>query len=114
VQSPSVPQWPPAPDRDSRPGLARGDFTDLLTLAQNYNEAAPEPATGYAFGDFDFSGVVDFNDLLLVAQNYGGEPTLTSFDAKFRHDFEFALASVPEPSMLGLVGLGMGLMGRRR
>jgi len=91
------------------------DFTDLLTLAQHYNLPSPEPATAYAFGDFDFSGLVDFNDLLLVAQNYGGEPALTGLDARFRHDFQFALASVPEPStVVGLIGLGMILLGRRR
>ena len=42
------------------------DFTDLVTVAQNYN------ATGRAFaqGDFDYDGAVGFTDLVILAQRY--------------------------------------------
>jgi ELWxxDGT repeat protein len=42
------------------------NFTDLLTLARNYNQAA----VGYANGDLNGDGVVNFNDLLILARNY--------------------------------------------
>ncbi|HQY87413.1 MAG TPA: dockerin type I domain-containing protein [Tepidisphaeraceae bacterium] len=100
------------------PGDASGDgavdFTDLLLVAQHYDQNSPEPATAYAFGDFDIDGVVNFSDLLLLAQHYNEPTDLSGLDARFRHDFEFALSAVPEPMMGGLVGLGIMLMGRRR
>ena len=43
------------------------DFTDLLTLAQNYGRT-----NAYWYqGDFNYDGKVDFADLLKLAQNYG-------------------------------------------
>jgi len=43
------------------------NFTDLLTLAQNYGHGGAD----WAHGDFTYDGLVNFSDLLLLAQNYG-------------------------------------------
>jgi probable HAF family extracellular repeat protein len=61
------------------------DFTDLLTLAQNYGKAG---AT-WEQGDFNGDGTVNFSDLLALAQNYGGQINLAA-----------ASASIPEPGIL--------------
>lgn len=45
------------------------DFTDLLSLAQNYGLPAKLWHQGNV--DYDLSGDVKFSDLLIVAQNYG-------------------------------------------
>jgi hypothetical protein len=42
------------------------NFTDLLTVARNYNKT---PAT-WADGDFNYDGLVNFTDLLIVARAY--------------------------------------------
>ena len=74
------------------PGDATGngivDFNDLLTLAQHYDQASPEPATAYGFGDFNIDGTVNFNDLLTLAQHYGERQTFPRFDARFRNDLD--------------------------
>lgn len=48
------------------------DFTDLVTLAQNYGQSG----RGFSQGNFDYSpdGKVDFNDLVILAQHYGAGP----------------------------------------
>lgn len=77
------------------------DFTDLLTLAQNYGQTG---AT-WQQGDFNASGTVDFADLLALAQHYG-----QTTPAQVYPD---ALASVPEPATLGL-GITVLLVCARR
>ena len=42
------------------------NFTDLVTLARNYGQAAT-----YTQGDLDYDGKVDFADLVIVATHYG-------------------------------------------
>lgn len=80
----------------------RVDFVDLLALARNYGQSG----TGWASGDFTGEGWTDFADLLLVARNYV-EP------AAFEGDWQLALASAPEPSVLALMG-STGLLLMRR
>jgi MYXO-CTERM domain-containing protein len=88
------------------------DFNDLVKLAQNYN------TTGrfWAQGDFNYDGNVDFNDLVKLAQNYSGavpsEP-IPGTPSEFANDLAAAFASVPEPEVLAVLGLG-GLCLRRR
>jgi len=53
------------------------NFSDLLTLAQNYGKSS----VTFADGDFDGNGAVGFSDLLILAQNYGktiATPTLAN------------------------------------
>lgn len=90
------------------------NFTDLLTLAKNYNKSS----MSWFDGDFTYDGTVNFSDLLGLAKNYnkpvpGDLPA--EFSADFRADVAAAFASVPEPTGVALMGLGMlGLAGRRR
>ncbi len=44
------------------------DFSDLLTVAQNYEQTGKTFSEGNA--DFDPTGTVDFSDLLILAQQY--------------------------------------------
>ncbi|MFT3786278.1 MAG: hypothetical protein QM770_08940 [Tepidisphaeraceae bacterium] len=83
------------------------NFSDLLLLASNYGATG----TGTWFkGDYNYDGNVNFNDLLVLASNYN--QTLTgSFDG------DWALAQsllVPEPAMLGGMGLAALALRRRR
>jgi hypothetical protein len=95
------------------------NFTDLLTLARNYN------ATGAHWyqGDFNYDGVINFSDLLTVARNYNAAmpaaDAVPDATAAFGADLAAAFAQVPEPSM-GLLaaaaacGLAVGVRRRRR
>ena len=89
------------------------NFTDLVALAQSYNDA-----TGMAVwtdGDFTYDGNVDFADLVALAQNYGGAmPADGTFGTAFEADLAAAFAAVPEPSGIGVVALGATLAVRRR
>jgi hypothetical protein len=92
------------------------NFDDLLALAKNYNST-----TGYwSKGDFNYDGTVNFDDLLVLAKNYNqvmpSEP-VPGATAEFKADMAAAFAAaVPEPTSLGLLGLGAAavLGGRRR
>jgi hypothetical protein len=60
----------------------RVDFTDLLTLVQNYGI----PGRTFAEGDIDNDTQVDFTDLLILVQNYNVNLVRnTSFDRQIRH-----------------------------
>jgi hypothetical protein len=85
------------------------DFSDLLTLAQNYGT----PATEWASCNFDGMAGVEFGDLLMLAQSYG-----FGIDAGPKADFAFdwyrASLMVPEPLSLTSVALLMSLRLRCR
>jgi hypothetical protein len=90
-------------------------------LAQNYNDASA--AHVWSEGDFSGDGRVDFNDLVLLAQVYntalpGATPVgaTAEFAPEFAADWAAAaVASVPEPSVVGaVVCAGFVLAGRRR
>jgi hypothetical protein len=94
---------------DARPGDTNFDgavdFTDLVTLAQNYGQPAGQ---WWATGDFNFDGAVTFDDLVPLAQNYG-QP------ASFAADWARAQSLVPEPaSMLSLLVVMTGTTRIRR
>lgn len=76
------------------------NFTDLLTLSQNYNTNGRQ----WAEGDFDYDGAVNFNDLLKLSQNYNKTGLSPS-------------AAVPEPfspAILLVLGMAAGLRRTRR
>lgn len=91
------------------------DFSDLVTLAQHYNQSSGQTRKT---GDFNGDGAVNFADLVALAQNYNvGAGTLTmpaGASAEFKADFALAQAFVPEPTTLGVVGLATLCIGRRR
>jgi autotransporter-associated beta strand protein len=91
------------------------DFNDLVKLAQDYNTTVPAGESGWYHGDFNYDDKVDFNDLVKLAQNYNGSlpvAVTSPSGAIFNDELARALASVPEPSLLGL--LGTLLVARRR
>lgn len=95
------------------------DFLDLAKLAQSYN--VTDGQRRWSDGDFNNDGNVDFLDLSLLAQNYNttgvqGAPALPAgASSDFAADWAAAIASVPEPSMIGVVGLMLTpLLARRR
>jgi hypothetical protein len=91
------------------------DFNDLARLAQNYNAPSGKQ---WADGDFNFDNAVDFNDLAKLAQNYNTALPASlppSFDGDFQGDLAAALANVPEPASLALLGFAAcRLSGRHR
>jgi hypothetical protein len=87
------------------------DFNDLVKLAQHYNDTSG--ARTWFEGDFNFDGNVDFNDLVLLAQNYNTALPAGAV-ADFGGDWALAVASVPEPTMLGAAAAGALMLGRRR
>lgn len=83
------------------PGDTNGDgtvnFSDLLTLAQNYGSTS---AT-WTQGDFNGDGSVGFDDLLSLAQSYGRALPTTS-------------SPIPEPLSAGMVMAALILLPRLR
>jgi len=79
----------------------RVDVEDLDTLAANWSALDPTQK-GWAEGDTNGDAVVDVRDLTALAGNWGlGSP--------------IGSGAVPEPSVLGLIGLGgLVMLGRRR
>jgi hypothetical protein len=95
------------------------DFNDLVKLAQNYNATVTNTTDSWwTHGDFTYDGMTDFNDLVKLAQNYNTAlPTqpIPGASAAFEADLARAFASVPEPGMISVLGMGVvALMGRRR
>jgi len=83
------------------------NFSDLVILAQHYNQTGQSWTTG----DFDGDGVVNFSDLVLLAQNYGTvvNPPVPPSAAALQ-----AVATVPEPASLGLLAFGAAFLCRRQ
>ncbi|HZZ44460.1 MAG TPA: hypothetical protein VFE58_16110 [Tepidisphaeraceae bacterium] len=77
---------------------------------------------GWAFGDFDYSGSVDSMDYWLLDHAYltqnglqGDNSLLAGREAEFGAGYVTSLlASIPEPTMAGGLGLGVLLLRKRR
>jgi hypothetical protein len=66
------------------------DFSDLVALAQHYNNAGD---LTWSMGDFTGDGLVDFNDLVTLAQNYNRTFGALPLDSQ-------SAALAPEPASL--------------
>jgi autotransporter-associated beta strand protein len=91
------------------------DFLDLARLAQSYNIA--DGKRQWSNGDYNYDGNVDFLDLAQLAQNYNTAlpgAAIAGAPVGFEADVARAFASVPEPSLVGVVGLSALVAGRRR
>lgn len=89
------------------------NFSDLLTLAQNYGASDRV----WTQGDFDYNGTVNFADLLALAQNYGGSLAMDltgTLSEAFAADWALALSLVPEPATLGGLAMCTVVLPRRR
>jgi autotransporter-associated beta strand protein len=90
------------------------DFLDLAKLAQSYN--VTDGTRQWSTGDVNFDGNTDFLDLAKMAQNYNTalpSAPIPGAPADFQADLARAFASVPEPSTLGVLAMGLLMLGRR-
>jgi hypothetical protein len=99
------------------------DISDLNLVAANYGLTG---GARWAQGDFDYDGDVDLNDLNLLLANFSlpAPGTVVFADAALEGDSQamsvlqsdgFVVDVVPEPGVLGLVGvLGAMAISRRR
>lgn len=90
------------------------NFSDLLTLARNYNQAGAR----WGVGDFDLTGTVNFSDLLALARNYNAVApgAIPGASPEFNAEVAAAFAAaVPEPTSLAPILIaGATLIARRR
>lgn len=93
-------------------------FSDLLSLARNYNTTG---TAGWDLGDFNGDRAVGFADLLALARNYGfGATGATSeilpsdINPQFAADWAMALSMVPEPATLATLLVPATVLLRRR
>lgn len=101
------------------PGDANFDnavgFSDLVVLAQHYNQAGGATWTS---GDFNFDGKVAFDDLVILAQHYNTTASVLAAgdvgDAAFQSDWALARSIVPEPTLALLSSGGLAATARRR
>ncbi len=87
------------------------DISDLGALATAWQTSAV-----WSQGDFDYSGFVDISDLGKLATNWQlgvGAPLGPSFDQALA-SVGLAGVSVPEPAMIGLLGLSLAGISTRR
>lgn len=82
-------------------------FDDLVILARDYGKSAT-----FAQGDFNGDGTVGFDDLVILARNYGKSVNANPPPPAVTANLQAAV--VPEPTCLGLLGVAVALLRRRR
>jgi Dockerin type I domain len=100
-------------------GVVNG--ADFATIVTSLGKSV---TTGWQAGDFNYDGVVNSTDFTLFIGNFGKSSNGTSVDLPssdwaalyaYAAANDISLASIPEPSCLGLLGFaGLSLCARRR
>jgi len=103
--------------------LLTGSVTaaDYIQIDNGFNsQGGPHPLTGWYNGDFNYDGVINGDDYTLMdnAYNSQGNTSLASIPASplklVATETSQISTSVPEPTTLGIIGIGAaGLLMRR-
>lgn len=86
--------------RSDADGDSRIDLVDFAIWKRHRGQ----PLTGPAFGDFDYSGIVDLEDFHILVQEIGNSAVFT-FDAT---------TAVPEPGAIGTFSIGLAILFAKR
>lgn len=81
------------------------NLEDLALLATHFGESGK----GWGDGDFNADGLVNLEDLALLATDFGFDRNAVAMEA-----LSALGATIPEPGMFGLLGVGGMLLVRRR
>ena len=97
--------------------------SDYTLIDNGFNsQGSADPLSGWRNGDFNYDGVINGDDYILIDNSFNTEGS-TSFAASSAGPAEMiagdteiiATPAVPEPSSLGLIGIGaVALLGKRR
>jgi fibronectin-binding autotransporter adhesin len=100
-------------------GEVDGSDYSRIDYAYEYNQThSSAPLTGWFNGDFNYDGVIDGSDYTLIDNAFNSQGAqisgeIASPTAQIASGS--ASSAVPEPTTLGLLGIGaVGLLGRRR
>jgi hypothetical protein len=91
-------------------------ISDFIDLASNFGLSG----VSWAQGDLNYDGTVSIADFIDLAASFGGSysgevfPISPEDSAKLAEFAAAHAASVPEPGLLGLIGVGILLSSRRR
>jgi hypothetical protein len=97
--------------------------SDYTLIDNGFNsQGSADPLSGWHNGDFNYDGVINGDDYILIDNSFNTEGS-TSFAASSAGPAEMiagdteiiATPAVPEPSSLGVIGIGaVALLGKRR
>ncbi len=102
-------------------GEVDGSDYSRIDNAYLYNQTASSPLTGWFNGDFNYDGVINGSDYTLMDNAFNTQGAYIASEIASPNAVATDLiagagsSAVPEPTTLGLLGMGAaGLLGRRR